>query len=414
MKRFITISLITAILCACGQHGPTNHKTATAPPPARREPLLSPRAVEERIAYLDRIASSDTIPQTKREIANTIKQHYQVFLSILNSSSSQQEERDGLTSLMAALEVEMGALLTEKEPPKADCSAMIKDRSAAAHEILGLYRKADFNAVMIKCQDFRTRFGDDFLTTELTSACALSLASLGKTQEAISLSEPLARRIKENEDLYRIGEQLPRWRGESETQAARSKEQANLASLLSRAETLAGRGEFDEAEEMISKARPDFREESSLYEIDKALESLKEKRERFVEERIEAVSKRADVIKEARDLIARERPEEALDRLRALERQLGSSDPDADAVSKKAVEEIIARERNKAARLFLQAKDTQNPSEKEQLLLLARGILKAVIERYPDSPSAKKASENLQAVEREISSLKRPQEKAKE
>jgi tetratricopeptide (TPR) repeat protein len=409
MKRLILISSIAAILGACAPHAQTSHKEDPTPIPVRRAPFISPRSVEERIAYLDRIASSDTISQNKKEIANTVKQHYHAFLSILNSSPSEQEEREGLTELMAALEVEMGALLTEREPPtKIDCRTILKESLSATHEIIGLYKKGDFNAVIIKCQDFRTRFGDDALTTELTSACALSLASLGRTKEAIELSEPLARLIKENEELYRLGDQIPRWRGESETQAARSREHANLATLLSKAEALAGKGDFDEAEEMINKARSDFKEESSLYEIEKALESLKEKRDRFVEERIEAVSRRADVIREAQDLAAQERPEEALDRLKTLEKQLGSSDPDAEAVARQAIEAIIARERNRAARLFLQAKDTQNSAEREQLLLLARGILKSVIERYPDAPSAKKAAENLLAVEREISSLKKP------
>jgi outer membrane protein assembly factor BamD (BamD/ComL family) len=67
-----------------------------------------------------------------------------------------------------------------------------------------------------------------------------------------------------------------------------------------------------------------------------------------------------------------------------------------------AMEKIINRERNKAAKLFLDARNTKDPAKKEEMLNSSYNILKAVADKYPSSPLIPKVRDNMNQVTREL------------
>ncbi len=105
-------------------------------------------------------------------------------------------------------------------------------------------------------------------------------------------------------------------------------------------------------------------------------------------------------------LIDGEKYEEALVKLNEL-KQKESLSPDGQRLETRAVEKIINRERNKAAEIFLRARNTADPEKKEELLKSSYNILKAVADKYPDSSLNKKINDNMRAIENELKKIKR-------
>ena len=70
-----------------------------------------------------------------------------------------------------------------------------------------------------------------------------------------------------------------------------------------------------------------------------------------------------------------------------------------------ATEKLIHRERNRAAKLYLMARSTSNPGEKEDLLLASYNKLKKLIEKYPSSSMNNTLNNNLTKVRDELRKL---------
>ncbi|MCJ7594612.1 MAG: hypothetical protein MUO52_07580, partial [Desulfobacterales bacterium] len=64
-------------------------------------------------------------------------------------------------------------------------------------------------------------------------------------------------------------------------------------------------------------------------------------------------------------------------------------------------------ERNKAAKIFLMAKQTREPAKKQDLLRSSHEILKALVDKYPLSPLNQKIKDNMNRIEEELMKLKR-------
>ena len=79
---------------------------------------------------------------------------------------------------------------------------------------------------------------------------------------------------------------------------------------------------------------------------------------------------------------------------------------EADALRALAVEKLVNRERNRAAKLFLMAKQAKEPSEKEALLLSSRNILKTLLEKYPSSSFSEKINSHIAIIEEELAKLR--------
>jgi hypothetical protein len=409
--NYLIILILVITLGGCTPSARLSEKNFAMPStPAAREPILTSEEIEDRIAFLNTLLSNADISSDDREIISILKTKYEAFKSTLTGSFTAQEEREAVKEIIAGLEASTQSFISRKKNPLEECRMVVRSLAESRKEIIDLYKSGDTKGVIARCTDLQTRFGVEAFTLELTAAFAFSLAEEGKTGEAISVAEGAVRRIKEDEKLFRIEDSLDKWRTEAaiiRSPGEGMAEKKRLAEVLARTESLMKTGDFEEAKDYLAKSRNDFTEQTSLYEIDRGIGELDERKERFLEERIAAVSRRSEAMAEARDLIAREKPEEALAKLKALEVKDAQPDPETKALTREAIEELIAKERNRAARLFLQARNTDDPATKEQLLLLAYGTLRTLQERYPESPSIKKVTENMQAVEKELSNLKK-------
>ncbi len=110
-----------------------------------------------------------------------------------------------------------------------------------------------------------------------------------------------------------------------------------------------------------------------------------------------------DALKGAFALIRSEKYEEALLKLD----ELPSSDPEVKELKNTAVERLINRERNKAAKLFLAARNAKDPAKKEELLNSSYNILQAVADKYPSSPLIPKVQDHMNQVTKELVKVKK-------
>jgi len=66
---------------------------------------------------------------------------------------------------------------------------------------------------------------------------------------------------------------------------------------------------------------------------------------------------------------------------------------------------LISSERDRAAQIFLMARNTNDPQGKKELLISSRNILQSLVERYPTSNLIYKLKSNLKTVEAELGNL---------
>jgi len=373
------------------------------------EQIVSKDTLTKKINVLNAFLKDDNIVNETRMIISTLKNNYEVMREALGTTDTGQPPAHALRDFLSGLEKANDSFISSRASSRDGQRKVIEKLSKGTKDIMRLYRKGDTKAVIAGCDFLQTEYGPDAFTIDLTAALALSLAREGRMQEAIALGDAAAKAIKEADEFCNMPDRIKEWKAALNPEQEASGEpieQRRLRKILAQAESLSGQGEFDRARELLITGRGELKDDALLYQIDKALEKVEEQREGFLEERIALISKRGEIIAEARDLISREMPDEALARIKPLDS--GDAQPDLElrAVKAEAIEQIISRERNRAARLFLQAKETGDAATREKLLRSSYGTLKGLIEQYPDSPSVKKITENMHAVQKEMAAIK--------
>jgi outer membrane protein assembly factor BamD (BamD/ComL family) len=97
--------------------------------------------------------------------------------------------------------------------------------------------------------------------------------------------------------------------------------------------------------------------------------------------------------------------EEALNKLEELkDAQLVGSE--YEALKEKIIEKLINHERNRAARLFLAAKEMKkDATKKKEYLETSYNILRDLIKKYPSSPLNKKLQSHISKVREALDKL---------
>jgi len=109
---------------------------------------------------------------------------------------------------------------------------------------------------------------------------------------------------------------------------------------------------------------------------------------------------------EARHLLEEEKYEEAITRLHAIESSRpGHNEEMLAKLKDNAVNGLINRERNRAAKMFLKAKKINDLALKRETLSISRDILTDLLLNYPDSSLIPTVKRNLEVVEQALDEL---------
>ena len=237
--------------------------------------------------------------------------------------------------------------------------------------------------------------------------------ALGQKTEAFQIYEGLLEQFDERAGLLQKAEQsLSRERpktayqlGTAQGSGTSRAETESLQSTLSKVDALIEEHRFDQAKFLLIRQRIRIQEGPETELIDGAMKKVEEEEERFQREEAAKLARRQETLERAARMMEEEKYDEVIAQMDSLE-QDGMMGAEADALRALAVEKLVNRERNRAAKLFLMAKQAKEPLEKEALLLSSRNILKALLEKYPSSSFNKKINSHIAIIEDELAKLR--------
>jgi hypothetical protein len=117
----------------------------------------------------------------------------------------------------------------------------------------------------------------------------------------------------------------------------------------------------------------------------------------------DAAALRTEAVQAARKALADGRYEAALEQLG----ELGEvEDEEVGALRQEAVDGYVRAERERAGSLFLAAREEPDPAARRTRIEEVAGILKGLLDRFPESSYAPAIQRNLQLVEQELEGLR--------
>jgi hypothetical protein len=178
----------------------------------------------------------------------------------------------------------------------------------------------------------------------------------------------------------------------------------NASESLKAVEALVKEGRFDQARSTLKENRESIQDGTQPDTYEQALERLEKAEEQYLQEQIGMISTKEQTLSRVRQLVDAEKFEEAVATIESLGVE-GSANETARVLMDEAVSGVVNRERNRAAKAFYLAKETDDPVKKETLLRSSRDILKQIIYKYPSSSLIPKVKSNLNIVEGEMAKV---------
>jgi len=464
--RFIVWLVFLLTLCgACQpalQREPVSAKQDLAPPPS-----LSVEALDRRIHYLSRLLETQDLSKEDRELAQDLLTAYKGLKTASQGGSLKQNYAPMINILLRNLEQMEDRYFSKKGSGESLSSEGVRQLTVKRKKILEAFSAGNDQAVIDGILDVEKTFGPEALTPDLSLLFALSLGKKGTFTTALSVGQDVASQLEGKPDLVQLRAQMIEWQlamgNEKEAKEIYARLQRKLAEreamvkaleqkigpeglrtpppetaasigdatkadldrdlkeALAKAEGSAQIGDFGRAKFILFQQRIRFEEGPEAELIDRALKSVELAEQKAQEQtkteiaakepsspadlqkELQRDAEKQDSLKVALNLIRSEKYEEAILKLD----ELPSSDPEVKELKNMVVEKIINRERNRAAKLFLTARNTKNPVKKEELLNSSYNILKAVADKYPSSPLIPKVQDHINQVTKELVKVKK-------
>ena len=430
-------------------------------------PLLSLEALDARIQYLNRLMETQDLSKEDRQLAQDLLASYRGLKTAAQTGSLKQNYAPMIHILLRNLEhMEDRYFTTRKGKDQWLSPEGVREIALKRKKILEAFSAGNDQAVIDGVLQLEKDVGPECLTPDLTLPLAVSLGKKGTFTTALSLAEEVSRQLEGKPDLLQLRAQMIEWQlalgNEREAKALyeklklklaergalvkgleqrlaletsretspdstafkedalRAETERELREALAKADEMVQKGDFGRAKFILFQQRIRFESGPETERIDEALKSVETAEEKAQQQgKTDAAAKepfsgdsqmeirrqeeRQDSLRVALNLIRSDKYEEALLKLD----ELPASDPEVQELKNAAVEKIINRERNKAAKIFLAARNTKDPAKKEALLTSCYNVLKAVTEKYPSSPLIPKVQEHINQVIKELMKVKK-------
>lgn len=460
LQSAITLLLTISVL-GCAPGLPVRPKVAPPPRPVPeasdyRTPI-DPVDVERRIQRLETIlAEKELLDEDRRLEATALLGDYLNILRELRAPGAVPGDTSVAAILFERLgSIESGFFEPERDPAPPP-APMVSLTATKEKRIRDAYDSGDYRAVIQACMDHESAYGPESLSPGTELLFAMALAESGRAREAIKVGERVLSALDGRPDLLQLRSSMVVWYQEQgnllrakdhyeklldemrerrafldlaerrmepslahtfpqrlpepppEITAERVEISGPLADTLNRVETLMESKSFDQARLLLVRQRIRYPEGKETAAIDRAMDRI---------DRVEAGAYRPttepyvqpmpdetldQALDQAREFIDAEDYEKALSRLDELRGFPDEKDPRVSTLRKRAETELVRSGREKAARLFLTARNTQNPKEKENHLRASHGLLSDLLERFPESSMAPTIRSNLLRVEEEM------------
>jgi len=436
--------LVIAGIWSCalppGTYGPG---TRTSAPQQKTDRLVSPKQIQDRIEKLRGIMDQKDLTERERRV---VMRFIELYRSMERSVSRPGPDQALVDSLYPDLERLERACLPDEKISAASAEEHIRGILQQQEKILDRYLSQDFNGVIRQSLELKEAFGPDALTPQVGLLFSLSLAREGMLKEAIRVGnsvvdeielspDPVYLKVKmaewhlaldqpeEAREWYdKLTDHLDQWRsdiaaleerlpsgsaplpsqevGEEPAGSPELKEEArnlSLNELLERVDRLIRHARFDQAKLLLIRRRIALKDPSDVELIDRALENVNQAEETRQARIGPGADRCTRGLESAKALVEAEDYRTAIRRLDALPGAC-RNDPEVKILRERAVEKWVQHERNRAARLFLAAKNSQSPGTKRSRLRSCLKILNKLIEQYPTSSLKQKIKSDKKVV----------------
>jgi hypothetical protein len=410
--------------------------------------ILPIDVIDKKIAKLEEFSQNKDITRKDREAALVLLSDYKKIRSIVQDGLHDHDYRDIIQSLFNSLDkLDEEYLLNRPDFEDNELLSVINNYSQRKREIGELFLSENYQAVVSKSYELEEDFGRNSITPDIGLILAMSLAEENRLSEAIQISENVALELEGKPDLIDLRAQNIEWLLKADEKEKALKLYDKLVDDVNEKDAIYNdlrQRLFDDEEDDLENLEEFFIEDllyeaSSLSEPGRAKELLHQVERLIMEEsysearlvllrwrlRVEGtleeniIEKALDIVsraekrpqreeptknenvENAEKLIEQEKFKEALEILNSEP----EGDPDIQNLRNLAVEHLINSERNRAAKLFLEAKNTDDPKIKLEILLSSYRILEALIESYPSSNLIEKLNNHIESVRDEIEKL---------
>jgi hypothetical protein len=238
----------------------------------------------------------------------------------------------------------------------------------------------DYQGVIDDTIELKVVFGPDAISVDIAFLLAVSLAEIGRKEEANILGSRLIREFEVKPDLVFLHNLLIEWQLDL----------GNKEMVLQIYREL-----MDHMDEIMEEYQAGDVTEGLLKNlIDQRIQRENEARRVYEEE----------ALIWARELIEAERYEEAIRRINELG---DDQDMSLEMIELRdlAIEGFINQERDRAAAYLLRGRQTTDPAKKKEFFLLSYNRLRALTEQYPQSSLIETLNEDIERVETELDKL---------
>ncbi len=441
-----TCCMLFSLILASGCIHMWERQVVTTPQPEPRKALLpSENCIDERIPELKKILKKNGLSKEDKEIASELLNTYIALKDASTMAIAESEYRGLIQNLSKSLTTLDKQYFTSKRDDTCykGTISVLAEKEKQIHEH---FLSGDYKGVIERCLEIKESFGPDAFTPETALYLSMSLAREGKVKEAADIGEKVVNKLENSPDFILLKIKIMEWLLQQGHLAKANDMREKLSETLEKREALlndlgikikyarktkealppptTGSGLDSKADQVLTKVRQ-LTEEHRFAEA-RALLALKEKEteqegpdkhaleegfrclekaeEMYLEEKISMLSEKKDTLETAKKFFEEEKFEKTLSCLESLN-PMEEEKGEIRALKEQTIEKIINRERNKAAKIFLAAKNTKDMSKKKEYLLACHKKLQSLMEQYPASPLINKINSHIKIVEEEIERL---------
>ena len=457
MKRIFHINIIVIMVLILytmvGCVPDTNRVVVGTETKAVTPPPLPADKIDERIATLSRFLKDQKGSEEEKETARTLLETYRVLKRASETTSGHYDNTEVIMALFNNLITLEEQYFLKGKPERQHDTQVMNRFGQERKRIMGLYLDGDYQGVINQCLELEASFGPEALTPEIGLLFSFSLAERGLFKEAVNVGGRIIRELEGKPDLMLLRANLIEWQLDlgnkedavliyekltddiqdkeaifkkaekrlqgKETKTALSEmpssgpvdiesdvwDKGSLKEVLKEVDRLIKQHEFQSAKILLIKRRLILEEGPDVDTVDQALESVDLAEDKYQRETNTKTLQKEQTLNSAMELIEEEKFEEAISKLETLEHSQEMS-PETGKLKGFAVDKLINRERNKAAKLFLMAKNSEDPVRKEELLISSYDLLKALVDDYPSSPLNDKINDHMDKIKSELDKLK--------
>jgi hypothetical protein len=445
---------------------PKRPVVVTPEPAVVPAPMLSADLLEEKIGFFNNVLQKEGLTEKDRELASRLLEIYESVKRISVGDVEEAEYRKIVRPLLQNLGVLDEYYFSKQQEIIKNYPKSISLYTGKRKETQDAYASGDSKGVINHCLELKAIFGPDAITPEIGLMFALSLAKEGMLTEAHSIIEGIVPELDARPDLNQLRAGIVKFQlqlGEREnaihfykrmTDTLRKHEamiktlgdsiavapnkaqdrQVSVPSqmvkippvqpehedemmampagstdqLINDVDQMVKEHRFGEAWDLLSSKREAASSESELKTIDQALKRLERAQEEYLDETISMISEKKEALQMAHKFLEEEKYEQAIASLDTLSEREESHE--VKDLKEQAVERLINRERNRAAKIFLTAKRTHDPEKKEERLRSSYNILNSLIDKYPSSPLIYKVKSHIEKVKKELEKVGRMQD----